>query len=158
MPDPLDPALDPALATQTRRWHVGLFIAATLLSLPGAGVMLAAVHVLGTLPASALSADEWAYFLSALVVTLAGVAAWIALGLLFLRPACPRRHLLTWNLTTVFGMLAIPASIFWLVGGRAGTDPWLQAILWTVLASGSAALAAGVKFRLLALQSRLIRA
>lgn len=150
------PDHDPELARTTRFWHSVLFAMASLLSLPAAFVFFLVTVVVHDIGPGALSDQNWMQLVTAVIASATGVAAWIALGLLFLRPADPRRHRITWFLTVLFGTCAIPCAGYWLVQGP-GTDDWLHLILCLVIGCRATAFMTGTSYYRLACQSLALR-
>ena len=100
---------DPALARRTKAGHWILFAFATLLALPAAFVFVAAAEMIGH-----ASFMESTMLAAATVPSITGVIAWIALGLLLMRPSYPHWHLACWPFVILFGITAIPGCLYWL--------------------------------------------
>lgn len=100
---------DPTLARKTKAGHWLLFALATVLVLPAGFVFVAAAEMIGH-----ASFMESAMLAAATVPSITGVLAWIALGLLLMRPAYPHWHLACWPFVVLFGITAIPSCLYWL--------------------------------------------
>ncbi|MCW1913825.1 hypothetical protein OJ996_09575 [Luteolibacter sp. GHJ8] len=126
------PVPDPDLARRTKIGHFTMFIIATLFALPAGFVFVVVAELAGR--ASFL---ESTMLIAAGVPSATGVAAWIALGLLLMRPAYPSWHLVTWRLVLLFGVTAIPGCLYWL---SEESDPAFL-ITWIVILAFATAIA-----------------
>lgn len=100
---------DPSLARRTKTGHWVLVVSATALALPAAFVFVAAAEMVGH-----ASFMESTMLAAAVVPSITGVIAWIALGMLLMRPAYPRWHLACWPFVILFGITAMPGCLYWL--------------------------------------------
>ena len=106
----MNPAIpDPALARRTKVGHFTLFAIATAFALPAGFVFVVVAELAG-----GASFFESTMLVAAVVPSFTGVLAWIALGLLMMRPSYPQWHLACWPFVMLFGITAIPGCLYWL--------------------------------------------
>ncbi len=123
---------DPELARRTKAGHWLLFAFATLLALPAAFVFVAVAEAIGH-----ASFMESTMLAAATVPSITGVIAWIAVGMLLMRPSYPHWHLACWPFVILFGITAIPGCLYWL---SEQNDPAFF-ITWIVVFALAAAIA-----------------
>ncbi|QJE98679.1 hypothetical protein [Luteolibacter luteus] len=105
---------DPELARITRVARLVLFVLATLFLLPAGFVLFVVGALVSEDAITSVSSREFGVIVTALIPAITGTLAWVALGLLLLRPAYPRWHLGVWGVVLVFGYSSIPCCLGWL--------------------------------------------
>jgi hypothetical protein len=153
------PFLDPVLARKTRPWHLALFTIATLLVLPAGYVFVVVIMLTLDGGFGHISRNDGAMIFSAAIPSATGILAWAALGMLMMKPAHPRWHLVCWPFVMLFGISAVPGCIYWMVEvlsphfSGLGLNNLFGWIVMTALAAALVSMAVGLRNFLLARRS-----
>ena len=155
-PTPFD-HLRPSLWRASKVAHITLVSLGTVMLIPAAYVMIALVVVIsfnGGFPGSGVGNEEMLLLITAVGSTSIGVLAWCALSLLFFKRNDARWQRICWAMTAVFGVVASPCIIGWIVWlsdrGLPGEAWWVYLIFIAMLGVAVACLVVGARFSIAA--------